>query len=256
MIKQNNYLDRNRKAIIIVSIVAHLIALFITTATMAYGFSSIAVPFLALYATFITSTILVVKKIRLGYFLTLLTATIYMILLTKEVGSLFTEIRHTLDLIFYLLPYIAFQALILLSIAPLSAHEKVRKAARFISLIIIVACYTFIVIDRSDYKFPTHIDVKAKLTRGGKMTLLFLPPYSDTETISTTVKRKELAELTDKLGEPNNDMYHSIAKITLNYRFSEIKSITILQIGGRELANPLTWTKEEIHGNLKELLPY
>jgi hypothetical protein len=44
-------------------------------------------------------------------------------------------------------------------------------------------------------------------------------------------------------------------RISKNFRFTKLKSITIKQFGDNELKNHFTWTKEELNGDTEFLQP-
>ena len=85
MDEQTKKLRQLRLTVILTGIVGLLSFFSMTITTFAWGVGDTTLVYLLLYPTFLLSTILVIAKIRLGYFLTLLTALTYSILLTSEV---------------------------------------------------------------------------------------------------------------------------------------------------------------------------
>ena len=126
MEKQTNKLRKLRLTIIIVSIIGLLSFFSLTITTFAYGIGDTTTLYLILYPAFLISTILIISKVRIGFFLNLLIALTYIILLTSEVGKYFIFDFHN-NVLFWvlLLPYLTF--LTLIPLPPLSLKLFIRS---------------------------------------------------------------------------------------------------------------------------------
>jgi hypothetical protein len=109
MDEQSKKLTQLWLAIILTSIVGLLSFFSITITTFAYGVGDFTLLYLLLYPTILISAILIIAKVRFGFFLTLFTASTYSVLLTNEVGKylIFNFSNYVLFWVL-LLPYFTF----------------------------------------------------------------------------------------------------------------------------------------------------
>ena len=237
MDEQNKKLRKLRLTIILTSIVGLLSFFSMTVMTFAWGVGDTTLFYLLLYPTFLLSTILIIAKVRVGYYLTLLTALTYSILLTSEVGKYLIFNFHN-DVLFWvlLLPYLTFLALIPLTAIYLTDNNKFAK--------------TF----NKDYSDIIFVD--AEISEQGHITLNCKPGFADSRTFIVTNDLKEIEEQIKKYGEFYQGSYFlQNTKIKKNFRFSKLQSITLTKIGDNIISPQLTWTTKEIKGDVNFLQP-
>ena len=246
-----------RLAIILTSIVGILSSFSFTVTTFAYGIGDNTIPILILYPTFILSAILVLAKIRLGYILTLLTAFIYSIMLTSEVGYfLVFNFKNSVLLAVLLLPYLAFLTLIPLTITYLTQSLGQKKIFQIGATAFSIGIFMFAIIDRQNKNYYDNIFIDAEIADNGEIILNCKPGFADSRTFVVKTESKELEDQIKKFGELYQGSYFlQNTRISKNFRFTELKSITIKQFGNNELKTHLTWTKEELNGNTEFLKP-
>ncbi len=246
-----------RLAIILTSIVALLSSFSFTVTTFAYGIGDNTIPILLLYPTFILSTILVIANIRFGYFLTLLTSLTYLILLTSEVGYFVVfDFQNSVLLAVLLLPYIAFLTIIPLTTIYLTQDLKKRKLFQLGAVILSVGFFIFAIIDRQNKDYYGNIFIDADISGNGEIILNCKPGFADSRTFVIKTKSEELEEQIKKYGEFYQGSYFlQNTRISKNFRFTELKSITIKQFGDHKLRNQLTWSTNELNGNTEFLKP-
>jgi hypothetical protein len=257
MKEKNKKLKKLRLAIILTSIVGLLSSFSFTVTTFAYGIGDNTILILLLYPTFILSTILVITNIRLGYFLTLLASLTYLVLLTSEVGYfVIFNFQNTVLLAVLLLPYIAFLTIIPLTTTYLVQDLKNRKLFQLGAVIISISFFIFAIIDRQNKDYYGNIFIDADITENGEIILNCKPGFADSRTFVIKTKSKELGEQIKKYGEFYQGSYFlQNTRISKNFRFTELKSITVKQFGDNKLKNQLTWSKNELNGNTEFLKP-
>lgn len=246
-----------RLAIILISIVGLLSSFSITVTTFAYGIGDYTIPILLLYPTFVLSTILVIANVRLGYFLTLLTALTYSIMLTSEVGYfLVFNFQNSVLLVVLLLPYLAFLTLIPLTTAYLTQNIGQKKIFQLGSIVLSIGFFIFAIVDRQNKDYYGNIFIDAEIADSGEIILNCKPGFSDSRAFIIRTNSKELEDQIKEFGEFYQGSYFlQNTRISKNFRFTKLKSITIKQFGDKELKNHLTWTKEELNGDTEFLQP-
>lgn len=257
MDEQTKKLRQLRLTIILTSIVGLLSFLSMTVTTFAYGVGDTTLLYLLLYPTFLISTILIITKVRLGYFLTLLIAFTYAILLTSEVGKYLIFNFHN-NVLFWvlLLPYFTFLALIPLTAMLLTTNFKFAKAVKLISIILAIGIFVFSITDRFNKDYSDNIFVDAKINAQGQITLNCKPGFADSRSFIVTTNLKEIEEQIKKYGEFYQGSYFlQNTIIEKHFRFSKLKSITLKKIGGNEISPQLTWTVKDVKGNIDFLQP-
>jgi hypothetical protein len=244
-------------AIILTSIVGILSSFWFTVTTFAYGIGDNTIPILLLYPTFILSTILVIANIRLGYILTLLTALTYSIMLTSEVGYfLVFNFKNSVLLAVLLLPYLAFLTLIPLTITYLTQSLGQKRIFQIGATAFSIGIFIFAIIDRQNQNYYDNIFIDAEISDNGEIILNCKPGFADSRTFVVKAESEELEDQIKEFGEFYQGRYFlQNTRISKNFRFTELKSITIKQFGNNELKNHLTWTKEELNGNTEFLKP-
>lgn len=246
-----------RLAIILLSIVGLLSSFSITVTTFAYGIGDNTILILLLYPTFILSTILVIANVRLGYFLTLLTALTYSIVLTSEVGYfLVFNLHNSALLTVLLLPYLAFLTLIPLTITYLTNGLEQKKIFEVGAIALSINIFIFAVIDRQNKNYYDNIFIDAEIADSGEIILICKPGFADSRTFVVKTKSKELEEQIKKFGEFYQGSYFlQNTRISKNFRYTELKAITIEKFGDNKLKNQLTWSKNELNGETEFLRP-
>lgn len=246
-----------RLAIILTSIVGLLSSFSITVTTFAYGIGDNTIPILLLYPTFILSTILVIANIRLGYFLILLTTLAYSIMLTSEVGYfLVFNFQNSVLLTVLLLPYLAFLTLIPLTVTYLTKNLGQKKTFQIGAIILSIGFIIFAIVDRQNKDYYGNIFIDADLLENGEIVLNCKPGFADSRTFVIKTKSKELEEQIKEFGEYYQGSYFlQNTRISKNFRFTELKSITIKQFGDHKLKKQLTWTTNELNGETEFLRP-
>ena len=228
-----------------------------TVTTFAWGVGDKTLLYLLLYPTFILSTLLIIRKVRIGYYLTLLTTLTYSILLTSEVGKYLIFNFHNNVLFWVLLiPYLTSLALIPLTAIFLSMDFKFAKTIKLTSIILAVGIFIFAIVDRFNKDYADSIFVDAEINEQGLITLNCKPGFADSRTFIVTSNLKEIEEQIKKYGEFYQGSYFlQNTKITKNFRFSKLQSITLTKIGDKTISPQLTWTTKEIKGDVEFLQP-
>ena len=246
-----------RLAIILTSIVGLLSSFSFTVTTFAYGIGSNTTPIILLYPTFILSTILIIANVRIGFFLTILTSLTYLFLLTNEVGHfLVFNFNNSILLAVLLLPYITFLALIPLTTNYLTNDLKQKKRFQLTSIMVVVGFCIFTVGFRLNKNYYDNIFIDAEIREQGQIVLNCKPGFGDSRTFVITTKSNELEKQIKKYGEFYQGSYFlQNTSISKNFRFAELKSITIKKFGDHKLINLMTWTKDELRGDTEFLQP-
>ena len=257
MDEQTKKMRQLRLTIILTSIVGLLSFFSMTVTTFAWGVGDTTLLYLLLYPTFLLSTILVIAKVRLGYFLTFLTAFTYVILLTSEVGKYLIFNFHN-NVLFWvlLLPYLTFLTLIPLTAIFLTSNLKFAKTVKLTSIILALGLIIFSIGERFNKDYSDNIFVDAEINKQGQITLNCKPGFADSRTFIVTTNLKEIEEQIKKYGEFYQGSYFlQNTKIKKNFRFSKLQSITLTKIGDNIISPQLTWTTKEINGDVEFLQP-
>ena len=228
-----------------------------TVAIFAWGAGDTTVLYLLLYPTFLLSTILIIAKVRIGYFLTLLTALTYAILLNSEVGEYLT-FNFNNNILFWVLlfPYVTFLALIPLTIMLLALNSKFAETLRLTSILFAIGIFIFSIAERFNKDYVDSIFIDSEISELGYITLKCSPSFGDSRTFVVTTESKEFEEQMRKYGEFYQGSYFlQNTKIKKNFRFSRLQSITLTKIGDTIISPQLTWTTKEIKGDVNFLQP-
>lgn len=248
-----------RLTIILVNVVGLISSLPLLTTMFAYGVGDNNSMFLYFPNLIVLgiATILNFFKRKLGYYLTIIAATIGSILLTNEVGYfLIFNLQNSVLLLILLLPYISFVTLIPLTTIYLTQNSGQKKIIQISAIIFAVGIFLFAIADRYNKNYFDNIFINAEISEQGQITLNCKPGFADSRTFIITTESKELEDQIKKYGEYYQGSYfiHS-TKISKNFRFRELKSITIKQFGNHKLTNQLTWTKDKLNGETDFLQP-
>jgi hypothetical protein len=259
MDEQTKKLRQLRLTIILTSIVGLLSFFSMTVTTFAWGVGETTLLYLLLYPTFLLSTILIIANVRLGYFLTLLTALTYsiLLLLTSEVGKYLIFNFHN-NVLFWvlLLPYLTFLTLIPLTVICLTTNSKFAKTFKLTTIILTIGIFIFSIADRFNKDYSDSIFIDAEISEQGQITLNCKPGFADSRSFIVTTNLKEIEEQIKKYGEFYQGSYflHN-TKIKKNFRFGKLQSITLTKIGDNKISPELTWTTKEIKGDVDFLQP-
>lgn len=257
MDEQTKKLRQLRLTIILTSIVGLFSFFSMTITTFTWGVGDTTLLYLFLYPTFLLSTILVIAKNRLGYFLTLLTALTYSILLISEVGKylVFNFYNNVLFWVLFL-PYLTFLALIPLTAIFLTANYKFATTIKLTTILLATRIFIFSIADRFNKDYYDSIFVEAEINAQGQITLNCKAGFADSRTFIVTTNSKEIEEQIKKYGEYYQGSYFlQNTKIGKNFRFSKLQSITLTKIGDNNISPQLTWTIKEIKGDVDFLQP-
>lgn len=251
-------LRKLRLAIIITSIAA-LLSFFSPTVTVfAYGMlASTTFLFLLLYPLFIVSTVLVVAKVRLGYYMAFLIAITYAILLSNEVGEyLVFNFYNTVLFWVLLLPYLCSLALIPTTLIYLSDLFKYKREFKLTSILLAVGLLIYPIAVRYNKDYTDRIFVDAEITEQGQVILNCKPGFADSREFVMTATSKDLEEQIKKHGEFYQGSYFlQNTRIRKNFRFNKLKSVTLTDFGDTKITPEPTWTAKEIKGDTNFLLP-
>lgn len=228
-----------------------------TVTTFAWGVGDTTLLYHLIYPTFFLSTILIIAKRRLGYFLAFLTAFTYAILLTSEVGKYLIFNFHNSVLFWVLLlPYLTILTLIPLTIIFLTANFKFANTAKLASIILVIGFFIFSIADRFNKDYLDSIFVDAEINEQGQITLNCKPGFADSRTFIVTTSQKGIDEQIKKYGEFYQGSYFlQNTKIKKNFRFSKLQSVTLTKFGDNIISPQLTWTTKEIKGEVDFLQP-
>ena len=228
-----------------------------TITVFAYGIGDTTSLYLLLYPTFLVSTILIIAKVRIGFFINLLLALTYSILLTSEVGKYFIFDFHN-NVLFWvlLLPSLTFLTLIPLITIYITDNVKIKKLFKLTSIIVAFGIFIFSITDRFNKDYSDNIFVDAEIDKQGNITLNCKPGFADTRTFTLTDNSKDFADQIKKYGEYYQGSYFlNNTTIKKNFRFSKLQTVTITKIGNNKITPQLTWTIKEIKGDVQFLNP-
>jgi hypothetical protein len=228
-----------------------------TVTVFAWGVGEMTLFYLLLYATLILSTILIIIKVRFGYFLTFLTAFSYSILLISEVGKyLVFNLCKTILFWILFIPYLTSLMLVPLTTTFLSINFKFSKTLKLTSIFLAFGIFIFSIADRFNKDYTDCIFIDAVVSEEGIIIFNCKPSFADSRTFILTTKLKGIEEQIKKYGEFYQGSYflHN-TKIIKNFRFSKLQSITLTEIGSNIISPQLTWKIEEIKGDVNFLQP-
>ena len=257
MKEMSEKLKHLRLAIILTSIVGLLSFFSISITIFAYGVGNTTLLYILLYLFFLLSTILIIAKVKLGYVLTFLIAFTYAVLSTSEVGK-YLIFNFSNNILFWilLLPYFTFLILIPLTATFLTANFRFARTVKLSSISLAIGFFIFSIADRFNKDYPDSIFVDAEITEQGQITLNCKPVFADSRTFIVTTNLKEIENQIKKYGEFYQGSYFlENTKIKKRFRFNELQSITLTQIGDNIISPQLTWTTKEIKGDVGFLQP-
>lgn len=246
-----------RLAIIIVTIIGLISFLSQTFTVFAYGVGEIPYLYLVLYPLLFISLILVIAKSRIGYFLNLISAFSYSLILTNEVGKYLTfEFYNNALLLVLLLPYLIFLSLIPLSISYLTYQKTSRQFFKWTSIFIATGFLIFIFIDRWEKDYSRTVFIDANLRNDGVIELKVKPGFADSREFYVKTDSNELKEVILENGEYVQGTYFlSNTRLKTTYHFDQLKSITLLDLNRNIDLPNLTWSQEEINGDYEFIKP-
>ncbi len=255
--EQANTLKRLRLTTIFASIVGFLSFFSITVTIFAYGIGDTTWFYLLLYPVFFVAIILIIAKVRLGFYLIFLIALIYALLLTSEVGKyLVFDLRNTSLFFVLLIPYLIFLFLMPLTTIYLTADYKNATLFKFTSIFVAFGIFIFAIADRFDKDYSDQIFIDAEISKQGRITLSCKPGFADTRTFVLTSNAIEFGKQIKKFGEFYQGSYFlQNVVIKKNFRFDDLQSVTLVAIGKNKISPTLTWTIKDIKGDVAFLQP-
>ena len=245
---------RQRLAIKIISTIA-LLSLFSWTMTaLAWGTADKTIYFLLLYPVLFIMTILIMANKRFAYFAIILIAIIYVILLNRDVGEflVFNRYNNVLYLVLAL-PYFALLTLVPLTTSYLSATAKYNKLFVTIALMIALGFPAFAIGERYNMDYMSYAFIDAEISSQGNVKLNCKPGFADSRTFIVTTNSARVADQIKKYGEYYQGSYFLHTTIKKTFRFNNLKSVTLIKIDSNYLVPALTWTKNEIKGDISFL---
>lgn len=248
---------RQRLAIKVVTVIGLLSLLSLTMTAFAWGIGSITIYFLFLYPALLITTIFVFLNVRFAYFLTILIGLSYAFLLNREIGDLFVfDYNNNILYLVLALPYFILLTLVPLTTSYLTATSKHKKIFVTIAFIIAIGFPMFAIAERYNMDYMDNIFIDAEINNKGQVILNCKPGFADSRTFTVTTNSSEFANQVKKYGEYYQGSYflHNTT-IRKKFRFSKMKSLTITQVNKNRIAPKLTWTTNEIKGDISFLQP-
>jgi hypothetical protein len=223
----------------------------------AWGVGNSVWAFLILYLALFVSTILIISKVKFGYFILLFTSIAYSFLLVGEVGRFLIFEINSLNLFWILFfPFLIFLIMIPLTITNLTITLSNSKKFVLSSIFVSISFLIFSIADRLDKNYDDTIYINAKISDKGIVTLTCNPHFGDSRTFVINSSFKDLVQIVKKYGEFYQGSYSlSNSKIIKQYNFSELKSITLVKIDTKLIEPQITWSKEELSGDFSFLKP-
>lgn len=247
---------RQRLAIKTVSGIGLLSLFSLTMTVFAWGVGDKTLYYLLLYPALLITTILLIANIRFAYFVIILFALIYPALLNREIGELFVFDSNNIILYFVLaLPYFILLTLVPLTTSYLTSSSKYHRLFVAIAVIIAISFPTFAIAERFDMDYSDYVFIDAEINDKGHVTLNCKPGFVDTRTFIVTTNSLKIANQIKKYGEYYQGSYFLHTTIRKNFRFSNLKSITLMEIDNKKIVPKLTWTIDEIKGDISFLKP-
>ena len=245
-----------RISIITISIIGLLSLLSWTLTTLAWGTTEDStIYFLLIYPTFILSTILIIAKIRFGFFLTLIVAIGYAILLTNEVGRYLIFKRDNFALFGVLfIPYLIVLILIPLTINYLTLNFKNKRTILRLSIILSVSFLFYEFFDRYNKDYYDRIFIYMTLLNDNEAELVCRPSFADAREFIIKTDSKKFIDVAKRQGELKQGIYLvRRVRITKRFNFDKLVSITITDINAENIKDDLTWEKGKLNGDISFL---
>lgn len=244
----------HRLTILTLCVIALVSSLSLTVTTFAYGTEKTTFLFLFLYPILVISTILIIAKIRFGIILSLLTSIVYcLLLLFSEVGKyLVFNFSNSVLLWVLLLPYLSFLFIILTSVSYLFWNRKILK---IIGILIFMSFLILPIAERYNKDYTENIFIDAEI-KNGKVILTCKPGFGDSRNFILESESKILAEKIKTVGEFYQGSYFlQNSTIEVNYQFSELKQISLTEIGAEKVSPKIVWSVKNVSGDFSFLRP-
>ncbi len=235
-----------------------LLSLFSLTMTaLAWGTADTTIYYLLLYPILFITTILIIANARVAFFLIIAIAIAYAILLNRDIGEFLVFNSHNNILYLVLaLPYFALLTLIPFTTSYLTATSKQKGIFVMAAIIVTLSFPIFAIAERYNMTYSDNIFVDAEITDQGQVILNCKPGFADTRAFIVTTNSSKIADQIKKYGEYYQGSYflHNTT-IRKDYRFSNLKSVTLSKIGNNKIVPEQTWTSDEIKGDVSFLKP-
>lgn len=245
-----------RLTIKILCVVGLLSLLSWTLTTFAWGIGGTTIYILLLYPTLFITTILVFANLTFAYYLTILVALSYSFLLNSEIGNLFVfKSQNNVLYLVLALPYFVMLTLIPTTTLYLARQSNHRKKIALTATIIAFSFPFYAIAERYNMNYPDNIFTEYKILGNGTVEITGKPQPSDTRQFYITSTSQELASVAKQQGTFLIDYYYANTDVKKNFSFRTFRSLTITEINNVKLKQPLTWTADEIKGDISFLSP-
>jgi hypothetical protein len=243
----------HRLTILTLCVIALVSCFSLTVTTFAYGTEKTTFLFLFLYPILVISTILIIAKNRFGIILSLLSSIVYCFLLFSEVGKyLVFNFDNSVLLWVLLLPYLSFLFIILTSVLYLFWNRKILK---IIGILIFISFLILPIAERYNKDYSENIFIDAEI-KNGKVILTCKPGFGDSRNFILESESKILAEKIKTVGEFYQGSYFlQNCTIVINYQFSELKQISLTEIGAEKVSPKIVWSVKNVSGDFSFLRP-
>lgn len=251
-------IQKRRKLVIKIVNVIGLLSLFSFTITaFAWGTGEAIVYYLLLYPVLFITTILLIANVRFAYFVTIILALIYATLLNHQIGKLFVFDNHNYILYLVLaLPYFTMLILVPLTTSYLTATSKHQNLLFKAAMIIAISFPIFAIAERYDTNYLNNIFIDAKINSHGQVMLRCNPSFADSRTFIVTTNSSKIADQIKKYGEfYQGSFFMHNSTVKMNYRFSNLKSITLIKVGNNQIVPAASWPINEVKGDVSFLTP-
>lgn len=234
---------------ILTSCVIALISSFSSCVNVMTGYEVYTFPLSYLFL--LISTLLIFANVRLGYYLLLATALFWAIQLTESFGWFVTFGTNRLILIFLLLtPFLIFLLLIPLTTKYLALNKHYEKILLIISVLVSISFPIYAFVERLNKDYFDSVFAEFRIQDDDSVNIECKPQPSDTRQFLIKTKSAELISAIKSEGTYLHEYYYvSNTFLKLNFKFNDLHSITLIQLGDRKIQSEITWSKDEIEGN-------
>ena len=180
-----------------------------------------------------------------------------MALLNRDIGDffIFKSYNNALYLVLTL-PYFTLLTLVPLTTSYLTAISKHKRIFVTTAIIIAFSFPTFAIAERYNINYSDNIFIDAEINCQGQVKLNCKPSFADTRTFIVTTNSSKIADQIKKYGEHYQGTYFlNNTTIKKNFRFSNLKSVTLTKVGNNKIVPELTWTTDDIRGDISFLIP-
>lgn len=224
--------------------------------TLAWGTTYTTGYILSLYPILFATTILIIRNVRFAYFLIIVVGICYAALLNRDIGNflVFNTYNNTLYLVL-VLPYLALLSLVPLTTSFLVAPAKHKKIVVIASAVIAIGFPVIAIAERYKMNYMSYAFIDAEINSQGQVKLNCKPGFADARTFTVTANSITLADKIKKYGEYYQGSYFLHTTIKKTFSFSNLESVTLTKIDSIQILPPVTWTRNEMKGDISFLKP-